>query len=164
MATDELRIEDDPSAADVAQLNDQLYRFNAATTGTDDGRWLAIFVRDAAGQIEAGLHGWTWGRMGFVETLWVREDLRRHGLGARLLAAAEREAERRGCREIQLATHSYQAPEFYRRLGYQAIGELPGWPGDSTRIFFRKTLPGPNRATATSAGSPRTSSRRSSQA
>ena len=89
----------------------------------------------------AGLHGWTWGRTGFVRTLWVREDLRGRGLGARLLGKAEQEAARRGCREMQLDTHSYQAPGFYRRQGYQQIGELPGWPGEAaTRVFFRKAL------------------------
>jgi ribosomal protein S18 acetylase RimI-like enzyme len=133
-------IEDDPRPEDVRRLNDNLYRFNAAATGVDDGRWLAVFVRGAGGEIEAGLHGWTWGGTGFVETLWVREDLRRRGLGSQLLAAAEQEIARRGCREVQLATHTYQAPDFYRRLGYEAVGELPGWPGDTTRICFRKLL------------------------
>jgi ribosomal protein S18 acetylase RimI-like enzyme len=137
---EDLRIDEDPRPEDVALLNDQLYRFNASATGVDDGRWLAIFVRDAAGQIEAGLHGWTWGGTGFVQTLWVREDLRRRGLGSRLLRAAEQEAERRGCVKMELETHNYQAPDFYRRLGYETVGELPGWPGHSTRISFRKAL------------------------
>ncbi len=137
----DLRGEDEPRPEDVALLADRLYRYNAAVTGCDDGRWLAIFVRDEAGGVVGGLHGWTWGRTGFVGTLWVREDLRGQGLGARLLAEAEREAARRGCREMQLDTHSYQAPGFYRRLGYAEIGQLPGWPaGTHTRIFFRKTL------------------------
>jgi GNAT superfamily N-acetyltransferase len=137
---DELRIEDDPRLEEVAALEDRLYRYNVVVTGCDDGRWLAIFVRDEVGEVVAGLHGWTWGTTGFVRTLWVREDLRGQGIGARLLVAAEREAVRRGCREVQLDTHSYQAPGFYRRLGYEQIGELPGWPGESTRMFFRKTL------------------------
>jgi GNAT superfamily N-acetyltransferase len=138
---DELRIEDEPRREDVAALDDRLYRYGAAVTGSDDGRWLAIFVRDGAGEITAGLHGWTWGRTGYVRTLWVREDLRRHGLGARLLEAAEREAARRGCREMQLETQSYQAPGFYRRRGYLQVDELPGWPGEGhTRLFFRKAL------------------------
>ena len=88
-----------------------------------------------AGTVTAGLHGWTWGGTGFVRTLWVREDLR-----GRLLEAAEREAARRGCREMQLDTHAYQAPSFYRRLGYEQIGDLPGWPSGSRRLFFRKAL------------------------
>jgi GNAT superfamily N-acetyltransferase len=138
---DDLAIEDEPRAAEVAALDDQLYRHNVAVTGCGNGRWLAIFVRDAHGGLLAGLHGWTWGRTGFVRTLWVSEELREHGIGARLLAAAEREAVRRGCREMQLDTHSYQAPGFYRRCGYEEIAELPGWPSeDATRVFFRKTL------------------------
>ena len=142
MADEQLRIEDEPSPRDVAALNDSLYRYNAAITGHDDGRWVAIFIRDHARQIVAGLHGWTWGGTCFVQTFWIREDLRRKGLGARLLAAAEAEAIRRGCREVHLDTHSYQAPGFYRYLGYEQIGELPGWPAgaDTTRIFFRKKL------------------------
>ena len=136
----ELRIEDEPRQEEVVALDDRLHRHNVAATGCDDGRWLAIFVRDGTGEIMAGLHGWTRGRTGFVRTLWVREDLREQGIGARLLGAAEQEAARRGCVEMQLETHSYQAPGFYRRLDYDQIGELPGWPGGATRMFFRKTL------------------------
>jgi GNAT superfamily N-acetyltransferase len=136
----DLRIESERRLEDVAALDEHLYRHTAAVTGCDDGRWLAIFVRDAAGDVMAGLHGWTWARTGFVKTLWVREDLRRQGLGARLLDAAEREAARRGCREMQLDTHDYEAPGFYRRRGYEQIGDLPGWPAGSRRLFFRKAL------------------------
>ena len=138
-----MRVEDEPSPEDVAALNDRLYRHNAAITGCDDGRWLTIFVRDEARDIVAGLHGWTWGQTGFVQTLWVREDLRGRGLGARLLATAEVEAARRGCHDMHLDTHSYQAPDFYRHRGYEVIGELPGWPAQTTRIFLRKRLERP---------------------
>jgi GNAT superfamily N-acetyltransferase len=136
----DLEIEDDPRPEDVAALSDRLYGFNSSVTGVNDGRWLAIFVRDKAGEIEAGLHGWTWGRTGFIQTLWVRDDLRHQGLGARLLATAEQEARRRGCVEVQLDTHDYQAPDFYRRNGYEVIGELPGWPANTRRIFYRKVF------------------------
>jgi GNAT superfamily N-acetyltransferase len=137
---EDFRIEDDPRREDVALLDERLYEFNAAASGVDDGRWLAIFVRDGSGSIVAGLHGWTWGGTGFVRALWVHEKLHRRGLGARLLAEAEAEASRRGCHQMHLDTHSYQAPAFYRRLGYDVIGELPGWPGDDVRVFLRKPL------------------------
>jgi GNAT superfamily N-acetyltransferase len=137
---DDFQIEDDPRREDIATLDERLYESNAAASGVDDGRGLAIFVRDGDGQIVAGMHGWTWGGTGFVQTIWVHEKLRGQGLGARILAAAEAEALRRGCHQMHLDTHSYQAPEFYRRLGYEAIGELPGWPGDDVRIYFRKRL------------------------
>ena len=140
----DLTIEDEPRREDVALLDERLYEFNAAATGVDDGRWLAIFVRDADGAIVAGLHGWTWGGTGFVQAIWVDKRLRGHGLGSRLIAAAEAEAVRRGCRQMHLDTHSYQAPDFYRRLGYEAIGELPSWPRDKdARIYFRKRFAEP---------------------
>ncbi len=41
---------------------------------------------------------------------------------------------------MHLDSHRYQAPGFYRRLGYEVSGELPGWPGDEVRVFLRKTL------------------------
>jgi len=140
MEDNPITVEADPRPEDMALLNDALYKFNAKATGVSDGRSLAVFVRDEAGQIQAGLHGWTWAGTGFVQAVWVHENLRQRGLGARLLQAAEDEARRRGCREMHLDTHSYQAPGFYRRLGYEAIGELPGWPASTTRIFFRKAL------------------------
>jgi GNAT superfamily N-acetyltransferase len=137
---EDFQIEDDPRREDVALLDERLYESNAAASGVDDGRLLAIFVRDGDGTIVAGLHGWTWGGTGFVQAIWVHEKLRRHGLGSRLLAAAEAEARRRGCHQMHLDTHRYQAPAFYRRLGYDVIGELPGLPGDDVRIFLRKAL------------------------
>jgi len=135
-----LRIESEPRPDEVAALGEHLHRYDATATGCDDGRWLAIFVRDEAGAITAGRHGWTWGGTGYVRTLWVREDLRGQGLGARLLEAAEQEAARRGCREMQLDTHTYHAPGFYRRQGYEQVGDLPGWPTGARRLFFRKAL------------------------
>src|SRR5215471_4181782 len=89
--------ESEPRPEDVRFLEDQLYLYNVEQTGFDNGQWLTFFVRDGAGTIVAGLHGWTWGGVGRVQTLWVRKDLRGHGFGARLLAAAETEAKARGC-------------------------------------------------------------------
>lgn len=140
MSDDDLRIEDHPRREDVQLLDDRLYEFNAAASGVDDGRSLAIFVRDGDGAIVAGLHGWTWGGTGFVQAIWVHESRRCRGLGSRLLGAAEAEARRRGCHQMHLDTHRYQAPMFYQKLGYDVIGTLPGWPADDVRIFLRKRL------------------------
>lgn len=140
MAEYELTVDDEPRREDMALLDARLYEFNAAASGVDDGRLLAIFVREGDGTIVGGMHGWTWGGTGFVQAIWVHEKLRGRGLGARLLAAAEAEAARRGCHQMHLDTHAYQAPGFYRRLGYEVVGELPGWPGNDVRVFLRKRL------------------------
>jgi ribosomal protein S18 acetylase RimI-like enzyme len=72
--------------------------------------------------------------------LWVDERLRRHGLGRSLLAAAETEASRRGCTTIVLDTHSFQAPDFYPKLGYEKVGETTETPAGHTQVMFQKWL------------------------
>ena len=43
------------------RLNDEIYAFNAAATGLDDGQLLRVAVRGSGGELLAGLCGWTWG-------------------------------------------------------------------------------------------------------
>src|SRR4029453_19464389 len=89
------------------------------------------------------IYGWTWGGCLYVRTLWGREDFRRQGLGRRLMAAAEREARRRGCGRAMLETLEFQAPEFYAKLGYRVTDELEGYPNAATRLLpLEKTTPG----------------------
>src|SRR6266481_5818236 len=68
------------------RLDKEISAFNAAATGHHDGRLLSVAVRGDDGDLCAGLCGWTWGGCGYIDLLWVRDDQRGHGLGARLLA------------------------------------------------------------------------------
>jgi ribosomal protein S18 acetylase RimI-like enzyme len=144
--TDEIRFEDEPSASDLSALEDRIADFNGATTGLRDGRSLAVFLRDASGELRAGLSGHTWGGCAEVKYLWVREAERRSGIGSRLLRAAEDEARARGCTQLTLSTHSFQAPEFYRRHGYREVGRLEGYPRGHAQIFLVKALGSERRA------------------
>ncbi len=135
-----LVVESEPAPADVDALEDILIAFNYQATGYTDGQLLAIFLRDSAGQLQAGLSGFTWGGYGMVQWLWVREDLRGQGVGSALLARAEAEALRRGCRVMDLDTHSFQAPGFYQKLGYVVTGITPDSPAGYEWIHLQKRL------------------------
>lgn len=135
-----LRIEDQPDEADLKFLEDSLIRFNLTKTGIVDDRNLAIFIRDEQGRIIAGLSGWTWGGCLEVEYLWVQEDQRHQGYGQRLLAAAEKEALARHCFQAILDTHSFQAPDFYQKLGYEIVGTIKDHPKGSYNYLLRKSL------------------------
>ena len=122
------------------RLDDEIYAFNAAATGLDDGRLLRVAVRGSDAELLAGLCGWTWGGCGYVEFLWVRADQRGSGLGTRVLAAAEEEVRRRGCEQVALSTHSFQAPRFYARRGYVECGRTPAYPRGHDQIHLVKRL------------------------
>ena len=122
------------------RLDQEIIAFNLAATGYHDARLLSIAARGDSGDLRAGLSGWTWGGCGYIELLWVRDDQRGTGLGARLLAAAEAEIRRRGCDRVTLDTHSFQAPGFYARFGYIECGRTPGYPNGHDHIHLVKRL------------------------
>ena len=109
-------------------------------TGIDDGRWLGVLVRDESGAVVAGLTGTTWGACCKVRDVWVREDLRGRGMGTRLLDAAELEAKRRGCKQVVLASHSFQAPDFYRKRGFEVFAVIEDDPIGHREVYLRKVL------------------------
>jgi RimJ/RimL family protein N-acetyltransferase len=75
-----------------------------------------------------------------VRLLWVDAAHRRAGHGRRLLAAAEAEGRRRGCRHVRLNTFSSQAAGFYERCGYRQVLTLPDFPQGHDRLFYSKPL------------------------
>jgi GNAT superfamily N-acetyltransferase len=136
----ELLISSMPAPGDVQFLEDRLYEFNAAATGITDGEWLAIFVRDDDDRIVAGICGNTWGGWAEIRQFWVEEARRKQGLGTRLLEAAEREACRRGCRQMLLMTFSFQAPAFYARHGFEVVAVVDDHPHGHKNMLLRKRL------------------------
>jgi ribosomal protein S18 acetylase RimI-like enzyme len=133
-------VSDDAEAKDLQFLEDQVNEFNFATTGFRDARPLVIMLRDATGQVYAGLSGHTWGGAAEIRFLWVDESRRYSGVGSHVLRAAEEEARSRGCRKIVLSTHSFQAPDFYRKHGYVVAGECLDYPHGYRHILLEKLL------------------------
>jgi GNAT superfamily N-acetyltransferase len=138
--TEDLTVESQPNLEDVEFLEDRINMLNIQRTGRSDYVPLAIFVHDGQGNIKAGVYGWTWGGCCEVKTLWVHEAMRGRGLGKRLLGAAEREALARGCNLVVLDTHSFQAPGFYQKLGYDIVGVVEGYPRGHQKVFLKKQL------------------------
>jgi GNAT superfamily N-acetyltransferase len=117
-----------------------LRAYNHAAVGDEHYQPLNLIVRDAAGEIAGGLIADTyWGWMA-INLLWLREDMRGAGLGARLLRMAEEEAARRGCKHAHVDTLDVQAPDFYRKYGYTVWGQLDDLPPGHTRYYLKKTL------------------------
>lgn len=87
-----------------------------------------------------GLRGESLGPWFYIKHLWVDAAYRQQGLGMDLMMAAEQEARQRGCGTIWVDTLSYQAPDFYKKAGYQAMATVPHYRGSHDRVFFRKDI------------------------
>ena len=135
-------VEQTPDPADVQFVPAQLTAFNRDRAADDQFQPLAILLREAGGQIVAGLVGGTyWGWL-YTEVLWVEEGLRGKGYGRSLLVAAEAEAIRRGCCYAHLDTMDFQALPFYQKQGYSVFAELEDIPAGSghRRYALKKRL------------------------
>jgi ribosomal protein S18 acetylase RimI-like enzyme len=76
----------------------------------------------------------------YVAVLAVDEKLRGQGWGEKLMSQAEAWAMENNCAGIWLDTFSFQAPKFYKKLGFTEFGRLPNFPDDQIRHFFKKEL------------------------
>ena len=135
-----LVIETEPKPEDVQLLEDGIYEFNVEATGIADGELLAVFLRDDKGATIGGIYGWTWGATCYVRYLYVPAHLRNQGRGSALMRTVEAAARERECVQMVLETHEFQAPEFYRRLGFEITGCVEGYPRGHRCLTMVKRL------------------------
>ena len=70
----------------------------------------------------------------------MRQDYRGQGLGKQLMEKAELRAKEKRCSLIHLNTFDFQAPEFYKKLGYTVFGELNNSPTGHKMYFLKKDI------------------------
>ena len=131
---------ENPEASDWGIIGRGLSAYNQQQAGDENFERLCFALQTEPGEIVGGALGeiyWGWFHL---DLLWVQEELRGRGYGQRLLQAAEEAARQRGARQVFLDTFSFQAPDFYRRRGYQVFGELPDFPAGHQRLFLWKRL------------------------
>jgi ribosomal protein S18 acetylase RimI-like enzyme len=131
---------DQPTDADRSAVSTGLTAFNESFAGKENYTPLCVFMRDGENVI-GGLLGETFWNWLYVSVLWIHEDARHSGQGKHMLQMAENEARQRGCTGVFLDTLSFQALDFYHKLGYTQYGQLDDFPhAGETRFYLKKTL------------------------
>ena len=139
--TPRLTLTDAPGREAERVIESGLDGYNEEQAGFRDSRGLAVLISDPdTEQVVGGLLGRTSLGLLFVDLFFIPAPLRGQDLGSRALGMAEDEARRRGCVASVLYTISFQAPEFYERLGYQRFGEIACLPAGTSRVFLSKPL------------------------
>lgn len=129
------------TAEDSAYVRQQLIAYNATHVNEalrDRYEELHFHIRNETGQIVAGVLStlcWNWVEL---DILWVDANERHKGYGTQLLLEVERLAREKGCDFIMLNTFSYQAPEFYRKHGYQLMTMIENAPTGHQHYYFKR--------------------------
>jgi GNAT superfamily N-acetyltransferase len=117
-----------------------IHNYNVEHAGESQGKTLCFGLYAADETLVGGLIGEThWGWF-YINLLFIKEELRGHGYGHRLLTLAEDEARKRGATSVYLDTFSFQAPDFYKQHGYQVFGTLENFPPGHKRYYLTKQL------------------------
>ena len=117
---------EDLTREDAAYIGEKINEIVPRETDADEEEFV-LKIENEDGEIIGGCiaeaYEYHWSRM-FLNTLWVDERWRRHGLGSVLLREIERIAREKGCRVVTLGTASYMARPFYEKHGYTVFTTL----------------------------------------
>ena len=122
--------------------------WHSVSASASRGERLVLSAEDAAGTILGTIQvifsqPENQPHRGDLAKMLVHRRARRRGVGAALLAAAERAAQDAGKTLLVLDTASGDADRLYRRHGWQPCGQIPNyalWPDGTpcaTTIFFK---------------------------
>ena len=132
-------VSDVPPQDSLRVVDAGLEEYNYAVAPLAEVSPMAAFAAEPSGSVIGGAIGRTWGRCCELLQLWVASEHRSHGVGSRLLREFEAHARGRGCNVFYLTTLSYQAPEFYRKHGYEVLAEISGYPNDIVKYLMHKS-------------------------
>ena len=136
-----ITLTDAPDDAECAVITEGLRAYNEVQAGVSDSLALAVLVRDPETRnVVGGLLGRTSLGLLRVERFFLPENLRRGGLGTRLLAMAEEEGRHRGCTRAALSTIHFQAPGFYLKQGWEVAARIDCDQPGHTRFYMTKKL------------------------
>ena len=136
----ELRITEDGNEKDIEEIFELLKEYNLTNREESKNVPIGIFYEDENKKKFAGLTGETFGNWLCIHYLFVDEHFRGKGLGSAILKATENEAKKRGCKYSFVDTFSFQAPEFYKKHGYNEVFRLDEYPYSGKRYYYTKAL------------------------
>ncbi|MBD8686808.1 MULTISPECIES: GNAT family N-acetyltransferase [unclassified Rhizobium] len=140
MTEPQITISDGPDKESEAAILSALKAYNVERFGPSDWRELVISLRNAEGIVTGGLSGHTARGWLYTSLLFIPEEMRGQGLGPKLLAMAEDEARKRGCRGAYIDTMNPDALAIYQACGYEIFGQIEGFTETTALTYLKKPL------------------------
>lgn len=100
----------------------------------------SILLKDKESEVKGTIIvSFLWNGM-HIDSLWVDESIRNLGWGGKLMKMVEDEAIKRHCTIAYTDTFTWQAPQFYEKLGYHIYGKLENFPEGNSLSYYAKKL------------------------
>lgn len=122
------------------ELGNLIRAYNQSKREPSKSEPLNIYVEDEQGNLIAGMVAETFGNWLEIEYLYVQEDFRGQGIGSNILNRTEKEARERKCNYSFVNTYQFQAPDFYKKHGYEEVFALKEYPYTGERYYYTKAL------------------------
>ena len=132
----------------VSDIDDQIGEFinkEFAEYGVQSGVELNFeefyFVaEDEDGKVIGVITGRAYYNEVHIGDLIIDKNIRRNGLGRQLVEAVENAYKDKGYEKITLTTFGFQAPEFYKKLGYEVEFVREDKNPKLSKYFFAKSI------------------------
>lgn len=129
--------EDDPKIGEFINKEFTDYALkNEVTLGYDE----FCFVEEEDGKILGAITGRAYYNEVHIGDLIVSKDCRRSGLGSKLVKAVEEYYSGKCYDIITLTTFGFQAPEFYKKLGYKIEFVRENKDPKLSKFFLSKSI------------------------
>ncbi len=130
-----------PEQNDLDLIRDGIRAYNRMHLPDGDVDAVGCFARNNEGKVVGGLTGEMFNNTVFVEYLWVDAEARTSGLGSMLIALLEEQVKPHGVTHLYLDTYSFQALDFYLKLGFEKVGQYSGYPAAGIdKHFLQKQI------------------------
>jgi len=126
--------------SDTEELTTKLRHYNYQHAGDNSPQAIGCFIRDLQQELIGGIFAqlsWGWCS---IELLWVNQDYRGHQLATQLVKDIEQYAVGEGINFFKVETASFQALEFYKKLGFEHYATLDNFPIGHKNHLLKKII------------------------
>ena len=127
-------------AEDAEYVRKNLVSYNQRHVSYTNIEKVSIILKNDDNKILGGILGYIDWNCLQIEILWVDDQLRGQGQGKKLIEIAEKVALEKGCNLMKLDTFSFQAADFYQKLGFQVLGVLENFPEGFDHYYLYKRI------------------------
>lgn len=134
-----LSVTDEPHSDLWSRVDDEINLFGLSCLIPYQPRHIGSYLH-YRGELVGGCNGLLIGAQLHVTGLWTTSDIRRHGLGKKLLGETMMKAKDMGCCMAFLDTENELAKKMYEDMGFTCLAVVPGFIPRKLRSFFSKKI------------------------